>query len=143
MATVVEFTTDFIADAILLWQETEHIGINDVDDEPQRIDEFLKRNAGCSFVAIEQERVVGTCLCGHDGRRGTIYHLAVRHEARQLGLADTMLRRALGALANAGIHKCHAQVFANNTNGQAFWSASGWRFRDDLNMYSAYTKGDS
>jgi ribosomal protein S18 acetylase RimI-like enzyme len=30
-----------------------------------------------SRIATDERKVIGAALCGHDGRRGYIYHLAV------------------------------------------------------------------
>ena len=39
-------------------------------DGPDDRRAFLLQNPGCSFVAHKEGRLVGNCLCGHDGRRG-------------------------------------------------------------------------
>ena len=139
MPVIVEFTPEFIPGSIALWRATDHIGLNDYDDQLDPISRFLERNAGCSFVALDQNRVVGACLCGHDSRRGTIYHLAVDGAYRRDGVARSLVQSALNGLAKAGVSKCHAHVFIENPNGEAFWAPTGWQLRDDLNMYSAYT----
>ena len=53
-----------------LWMTIHGFGIRSVDDSREGIEMFLKRNPGMSVVAIEDDRVVGAILCGHDGRRG-------------------------------------------------------------------------
>ena len=52
-----------------LWRKTEGIGLNESDTR-EAIALFLRRNPNLSLVAIAGSRIVGTILCGHDGRRG-------------------------------------------------------------------------
>ena len=52
-----------------LWQTTPGISIREVDSR-DAIARYLKRNPGLSFLAEIKGKVVGTALCGHDGRRG-------------------------------------------------------------------------
>jgi len=59
--------------AITLWQKTAGLGLSGADSR-EGIRVFLKRNPGLSFVCVEGERLIGTILGGHDGRRGYIVH---------------------------------------------------------------------
>lgn len=63
-------------EAWALWKRTEGIGLSQAD-EPRNIASFLARNPGLSFVAEEEGKIVGAVLCGSDGRRGFLHHLAV------------------------------------------------------------------
>ena len=139
MPDMVDLTPEFILGSIALWRTTDHIGINDYDDQSDRIARFLERNAGRSFTAIDQNRVVGTCLCGLDSRRGTIYHLAVDGAYRRDAIGSARVQNALNGLAQAGKSQCHAHVFIESPSGRAFWTPRDWQLRDDLNMNSAYT----
>jgi len=56
-------------DAAALWYTTEGLVLRDAD-RPEAIASYLERNPGSSFVAVDGERLVGTVLCGHDGRQG-------------------------------------------------------------------------
>ena len=53
---------------IALWQACEGIGLSDADS-PEAIARYLEHNPGLSFVALEQDQLLGAALCGHDGRR--------------------------------------------------------------------------
>ncbi len=118
-----------------LWEQTPGIGLS-AADEPGAITSFLDRNPGLSFVASEGGRLVGTALCGHDGRRGYLYHLAVHSDARGRGIGSALVQRALDALSACGIVKCHLFVFRDNVPGNAFWTRTGWVLRKDLNVFS-------
>jgi ribosomal protein S18 acetylase RimI-like enzyme len=47
---------------------------------------LLAGNPGLSLVAELDGAVVGAVLCGHDGRRALIYHLAVAASLRRRGI---------------------------------------------------------
>ncbi|HRI81722.1 MAG TPA: GNAT family N-acetyltransferase [Opitutaceae bacterium] len=115
-----------------LWAATEGIGLNE-SDTPEAIALFLDRNPGLSLVALDSSgTIVGTVLCGHDGRRGYLHHLVVTPKARGRGLARAMVNQCLASLRALGIPKCNLYLYANNESGRAFWSHEGWAVRDDL-----------
>lgn len=130
-----EFVARDIDPALQLWRNTEGIGVSDAD-RPDRIREFLDRNPGLSYVAASSDTLHGTILCGTDGRRGYIHHLAVAEESRRSGIGRALVVRSLSALSRIGIRKCHTFVFQSNPFGELFWSRMGWQRRDDLFVYS-------
>jgi N-acetylglutamate synthase len=130
-----EFVAGDIDAALRLWRRTEGVGLSDAD-RPDRLREFLSRNAGLSCVAVSGDNLIGTILCGTDGRRGYIHHLAVAAESRRSGVGRSLVEAALSALDLTGIRKCHAFVFQSNPFGELFWERSGWQRRDDLHVYS-------
>lgn len=100
---------------------------------------FLDCNPGLSFVAREGGQLVGAVLCGHDGRRGYIHHLAVSKPYRCQGVGRALAGQCLSALRAAGIHKCHLFVFDDNQEAIAFWKKMGWTQRIELTVMSQYT----
>jgi ribosomal protein S18 acetylase RimI-like enzyme len=130
-----EFIADDIDAALRLWRRTEGIGLSDAD-HPDRLREFLLRNPGLSRAAFCGDNLVGTILCGTDGRRGYIHHLAVAAESRRNGVGRALLDAGLFALQRIGIGKCHAFIFQSNPFGERFWVRSGWQRREDLYVFS-------
>jgi len=124
--------------ALRLWEATEGVGLSDADS-PRAIQQFLARNPGLGFVASAGGELVGTILCGHDGRRGFIYHLAVHPAHRRRGLGRQLVRRGLAALHEQGIDKCHLFVFRENSQGVAFWHRIGGEERTTLTTFSFVT----
>jgi ribosomal protein S18 acetylase RimI-like enzyme len=118
-----------------LWAATEGIGLSAADGPPA-LANFLERNPALSFVAESGGEILGTLLCGQDGRRGYLYHLAVRPDRRPIGLGAQLVDRGLAALEAAGIEKCHAFVFRDNRVGRRFWAGMRWEERTDLVVYS-------
>jgi N-acetylglutamate synthase len=120
-----------------LWSASEGIGLSEADSR-QNIAKFLDRNPGLSFVAEDprEARLAGAVLCGCDGRRGYLHHLAVAPSHRRRGIGGELVARALGALAGIGVRKCHIFVIADNSAGRKFWQAAGWELRTDLFVMS-------
>jgi len=133
-----EMTAEDYAGAYELWSRTEGMGLSEADSE-ERIKAFLARNPGLSFVAVDDGRIVGTVLCGHDGRRGYLYHVAVSEPYRNRGIGKRLVAHALQRLRDERIDKCHLFVMRDNALGLAFWSGAGWTRRGDILMFSSAT----
>ncbi|PKO06413.1 MAG: GNAT family N-acetyltransferase [Chloroflexi bacterium HGW-Chloroflexi-3] len=118
-----------------LWRNTENIGLSKADS-PVNLDAFLQRNPGLSFVILDDDKIIGTLLGGHDGRRGAIYHLAVNKEYRYKGYGKALLNHCLAAFADIGIERCHIHVYADNQSGLDFWQKHGWFTRPELVLLS-------
>ena len=114
-----------------LWRESEGVGLNE-SDAPGPVESFLARNPGLSRVAFDGCALVGAVLCGHDGRRGYLHHLAVAKSHRQQGIGKALVAACLGDLARTGIPKCNIFLLADNHAGGAFWEHNGWAKRADL-----------
>lgn len=135
MPTFRPMTPADIEPALALWQATEGMGLGDVD-VPDRLAAYLQHNPGLSVVVEDGGRLLGTALCGHDGRRGYLYHVAVARACRGQGLGQALVQACLHGLAGVGITKCHLFVFATNEGGLAFWNHTGWTRRGDLAVFS-------
>lgn len=121
-----------------LWSRTSGMGLSDADSE-QNIRNFLIRNKGMSFCYEENGKIIGTILCGYDGRRGYIYHVTVAEECRGRGIGRLLVEKSLQKLKESGIYKCHLFVFRDNEIGNAFWSSTDWIKREDIFVYSRDT----
>lgn len=119
-----------------LWTNTPGMGMRSLDDTREGIEKFLKRNPTTNFVAIEDGKIVGVTLGGHDGRRGYIYHTAVDTNYRGLGIGKELVEAAICAFIAEGINKAALVVFNSNSVGNGFWRALGWEQRTDLNYYN-------
>jgi ribosomal protein S18 acetylase RimI-like enzyme len=93
------------------WQKMKGIGLSSAD-EAGNLALFLERNPHLSFIAFDQGRLAGTALCGHDGRRGFIYHLAVDPACRRNGIGRQLVECCLAGLKTVGIEKCHIMVLS-------------------------------
>ena len=120
-----------------VWKE--HEGINPVDDSQEGLARYIRRNPNTSFVAVDDGRVIGTIMAGHDGRRGIFHHVSVLPEYRGQGIGRMLVDSAMEALCKEGINKVLLVVFDHNENGNAFWEHMGFTVRDDLIYRNKYT----
>ncbi len=118
-----------------LWTKIRGFGLRSVDDSKEGIERFLRRNPTTSVVAKEDGRLVGAILCGHDGRRGCLYHVCVDENYRMQGIGKSMVVFAMEALKREQINKVSLIAFTQNDIGNAFWKEIGWTKREDLNYY--------
>lgn len=118
-----------------LWKKIKGFALRSVDDSREGVVRFLKRNPNTSVVAIEDGIIVGAILCGHDGRRGCLYHVCVDPDYRLRGIGKQMVVFAMQALHKEEINKVSLIAFSRNDIGNAFWKTIGWDKRDDLNYY--------
>lgn len=117
-----------------LWKATAGVRLVAADSR-EGIGAFLDRNPGMSIVCTDRGELIGTAMCGHDGRRGYLYHVAVKPEYRGKGIGTALVQTCLDALMKAGIDKCHVFVLADNGIGNAFWKTL-WMRREDITLYS-------
>ena len=118
-----------------LWGEIKGFGIRSVDDSKEGVERFLRRNPTTSVVAVQNGRIVGNILCGHDGRTGFLYHVCVDPGYRKHGIGYRMVRAAVKALQREGVSKISLIAFKSNQVGNAFWQGIGWTEREDINSY--------
>lgn len=118
-----------------LWMTIRGFAIRSIDDSKEGVERFLKRNPGTSAVAEADGKIVGSILCGHDGRRGCLYHVCVHESYRMQGIGKSMVVHCMEALEKEKISKVSLIAFTQNDIGNAFWKEIGWTKREDLNYY--------
>ena len=116
--------TDYDA-ALELWQRVEGLEIAEGDDK-EGVANFLVRNPGLSRVATDGPAIIGVVLCGNDGRRGYIYHLAVDPVYQTRGLGKRLMGECLDGLRRAGLKRALILVAHDNPRGRKFWLRHGW-----------------
>ncbi len=128
-------TIDDYDELFKLWNSTEQSRrvLNPVDDSREGIERYLKRNPNTCFAAVQDGRIIGVILTGHDGRRGIIHHMCVHLEFRRMGIASHLVSLAEDALKKEGIQKVFGLVFADNEAGNLFWEKQGYSLRTNLN----------
>ena len=135
MVTVRSMQIEDYDQVYALWMTIHGFSIRTIDDSREGVERFLKRNPGISVVAEMDGRVVGAILCGHDGRRGCLYHVCVLEDYRMHGIGRAMVVHCMNALQQEGINKVSLIAFTKNDIGNAFWKQIGWTKREDLNYY--------
>lgn len=118
-----------------LWMSMKGFAMRSIDDSEEGVRRFLERNPHTSVVASQDGKIVGAILCGHDGRRGCLYHVCVHRDYRRKGIGTAMVVFAMEALKREKISKVSLIAFTVNDIGNAFWKKIGWTKREDLNYY--------
>ena len=131
MVTVRSMQIEDYDQVYALWMTIHGFSIRTIDDSREGVERFLKRNPGISVVAEMDGRVVGAILCGHDGRRGCLYHVCVHEDYRMHGIGRAMVVHCMNALQQEGINKVSLIAFTKNDIGKQI----GWTKREDLNYY--------
>ena len=122
--------------ALAVWQGEEGIEICEGDSQ-EEIAEYLDRNPGLSRVAEDDGKIIGAVLCGHDGRRGWIYHLAVAKSHRGKHVGKLLLDDCVNGLRAVGLRRAIILVAGDNPGGHKFWLRNGW---EDIDGAIAMTK---
>ncbi|MBR6909618.1 MAG: GNAT family N-acetyltransferase, partial [Lachnospiraceae bacterium] len=103
-----------------LWMTIHGFAIRSIDDSKEGVDRFIDRNPQTSVVAVSDKgEIVGAILCGHDGRRGCLYHVCVREDFRRKGIGKEMVVFCMNALKAEGINKVSLIAFTKNDIGNA------------------------
>ena len=128
-------TMDDYEEVYALWKTIKGFSMRSIDDSREGVERFLKRNPTTSVVATLGGKIVGAILCGHDGRRGCLYHVCVDAAYRMHGIGKKMVVFCMQALKKEQINKVSLIAFTRNDLGNAFWKTIGWTKREDLNYY--------
>jgi ribosomal protein S18 acetylase RimI-like enzyme len=124
-----EFRIEDYDAAIELWKRVEGLDVAEGDDR-ETIRRFLERNRGLSRIAIAGSTTIGAVLCGHDGRRGYIYHLAVDRKFQGRGIGWRLMEECLAGLKRVGLERVNLLVGKDNSRGRDFWKSCGWEELD-------------
>jgi ribosomal protein S18 acetylase RimI-like enzyme len=120
-----------------LWSFMKGVVLRE-DDTLESFSRFLERNPDCCYGAGHgRDVLVGAIMAGHDGRRGYLYHLAVKPRFRRQGIGRQMVDKSLSAMQAQGINKFHAYVKRRNVTASLFWKNMGWNLRSDICIYSS------
>ncbi|RMF49652.1 MAG: GNAT family acetyltransferase [Anaerolineae bacterium] len=95
-------------------------------DEPQEIEKKLQRDPDLFLVAEWQGEIVGAVLGGYDGRRGLMYHLAVRADLRGRGIGEALMSTLEERLRAKGCIRYYLLVTPDNTEAMRFYEKRGW-----------------
>ncbi len=112
-----------------IWREADGVEIAEGDSR-ESIARYIDRNPTTSKVAEHNSQIVAAVLCGHDGRRGIIYHLAVLKEYRNQGIGTQIIKDCLYELKNEGVERVIILVDKSNDSGREFWTRRGWELID-------------
>ncbi len=124
-----QFPTDY-PKVIELWQ-TAGPGIHiRRSDEKQEIAKKLQRDPDLFLVAELDKEIIGAVLGGFDGRRGMVYHLAVKPDFRQKGLGALLMSELEKKMKAKGCIRSYLLVTRDNLEAIRFYENTGWEHMD-------------
>ncbi len=130
------FTMEDYDEVFQLWKSTPGMGLRSLEDSREGILRFMNRNPGTNFVAVENGRILGAILSGHDGRRGFLYHTCVKACHRRRSIGRELVEKVVEAMQQEGILKLSLVCYSENDLGNQFWETLGWKRREELYFYS-------
>ena len=123
------------AEVYKLWHGIKNFAIRQIDDSKDGIVKFLNRNKTTCVVAVCDGKIIGSILCGHDGREACFYHVCVREDMRNRGVATHMVNYIIDKLNKLNINKIRLVAFKNNKLGNKFWKDIGFVQNKNINIY--------
>jgi len=118
-----------------VWESIPGLKLEEADSRTG-IEKYLTLNPNLSYVAISEDKIIGTVLCGQDGRRGYLQHLCVVDKYRNRGVGSKLLDAAIEQFNVLGLHEIRIFVFKNNEVGNRYWARKGWIVRNDIYVRS-------
>jgi ribosomal protein S18 acetylase RimI-like enzyme len=118
-----------------LWSSMErgvHVGRSDT---PAEIEKKLSRDPDLFLVAECDGQIVGSVIGGFDGRRGLIYHLAVRPEYRNQGVGSRLMDEVESRLRARGCLKSYLLVAEDNHEVEAYYRNRGWEPMESVHLF--------
>jgi ribosomal protein S18 acetylase RimI-like enzyme len=121
-----EMTIKDYKEVYSLWEKTEGLKL-DESDSIDNMEKYLIRNPKLNYIAVANNKIIGTIKCGQDGRRGYLYHLVVEHEYRKYGISKKLYTKCIEELKLQNIWKCNIYVLESNQSGLEYWEHNGWQ----------------
>ncbi|MWV61073.1 GNAT family N-acetyltransferase [Helicobacter saguini] len=118
-----------------LWKSIEGFYIREIDDSLSGMQKFLERNPSTNVVALQNDRIIGSILCGYDGRCAYLYHVCVHKDFRHQGIGSAMVNFVISALHKIDATHINLVAFKTNELGNLFWKKLEWEFKGTLNLY--------
>jgi len=127
-----EFDIDDYEIVLHLWKEAGLVirPGDDLDDIRLK----LQKDPDLFLVARDGSEIIGSVMGGWDGRRGWIYHLAVKSSRRRQGVAKALIAELESRLFRRGAKRVNAQIYNSNTTSLRFFESCGYEVRSDLVM---------
>jgi ribosomal protein S18 acetylase RimI-like enzyme len=99
-------------------------------DEPAEIEKKLTRDPDLSLVMEEEGQILGSVIGGYDGRRGMMYHLAVKPERRGEGIGKALMFELEDRLRRKGCFKYYLLVRKEAREALGFYRSMGCEVMD-------------
>lgn len=127
MIVVREMKESDIDQVLKLWSDIFGSSFLESSVTKEELIAYIKKNPDASSVACTEEgKVIGALLCGNDGIRGFIYHIAIYNEYRVNEIEKRLLERSLLKLKEIGIKNGFIFTQNNNHDMDVSFNSIGW-----------------
>lgn len=117
-------TIDDQQNAIQIWHDA---GLTRPHNDPDLDFSFaVNGSASDVLLAIQNNKIIATCMVGHDGHRGSIYYLAVSPNLQGSGLGKQLMQQAEDYLVKKGVWKINLFVRHGNEKVLNFYDKQGY-----------------
>lgn len=132
MVKIRAFTLDDYDEVIQVWTDAG-LTLSPSDTRPE-LAKKLERDPDLFLVAEEEQRIVGAVIGAWDGRRGWIYHLAVRPQMQGHRIGQQLMAEVEQGLRQRGALKVNLLVQRHNAKVVDFYQRLGYKTDDVLFM---------
>ena len=119
-----QFETDY-EDVFGLWENAGEGVQLSPSDSPEEIQKKLLRDPDLFLVGEVDGAIIGVVLGGYDGRRGMVYHLAVREDHQGRGYGRELMQALEERLRKKGCLKYYLLVTKTNKQAISFYENLG------------------
>jgi ribosomal protein S18 acetylase RimI-like enzyme len=106
--------------------------VSRADSTHKTFNKILNRNPETCFVAVDDNKIIGTIAAEFGGDGAYISHLNVSPDYRRQGIATALVNIAEGKLTELGVRKSRILVFTENETAKLFWNSRGYAARDEV-----------
>lgn len=115
-------------EAIALWQLC---GLTRPWNDPRSdLERALHGPSSTVLQLVQDDRLVGTAMVGHDGHRAWVYYVAVHPEARGQGQGRALMAAAEAWATQHGLPKLQFMVRTDNSAVLDFYARLGYEQQD-------------
>jgi len=104
------------------------------NDPVEDIQKKLDFQPDLFFVALLDERVIGSVMAGYDGHRGWLNYLAVLPPFQKRGYGRRLVKKAIVELKRIGCLKLNLQVRRSNASAVEFYRHLGFEEEDRISF---------
>lgn len=95
-------------------------------DSIEEIEKKYNHDPDLMLVACNHQEIIATVIGGFDGRRGMIYHLAVKQEYQNQGIGRQLMTEIENRLVAKGCKKMYLMMHPDHTELLAYYKSLGW-----------------
>jgi ribosomal protein S18 acetylase RimI-like enzyme len=115
-----------------LWQTCKIPYRPEGRERRDKIEKEIQKETAIFLVAELDEKIVGTVLGTHDGRKGWINRLAVAPEFQHRGIAQRLLKEAEDILGKLGIEIIACLIEDYNRHSMDFFQEAGYTKHQEI-----------